>query len=146
MYFYISIPFPTGSYLDDEGLAHAAISVELYLPWNDTWIDLDFLPAMTHNGTVFHMTDTHIMSLAVAGFSNRLSLLGGMIMDWNTDIELITDRVCKLTFNFGKHSYFWDACVHLVMGKCGGPQKRLITGACDGAIPNLFLKRFLALK
>ena len=47
----------------DEQLV-AVPSVEVYLPWNDTWYSLPELPTLTDDrGRKWNMTDTHLMTL-----------------------------------------------------------------------------------
>ena len=94
-------------------------SVELYLPWNDTWINLPTLPDIKQHGTVLPVTDTLIMSLAIAGGSNSLHLVGGVHQDWNTGATSMTNNVWRLFFHIGNHSYYWDDHYTHDMGKCG---------------------------
>ena len=60
---YIAAYLTIGLY-SDKRLPYPINSVEMYLPWNDTWGDLPTLPNWTGaDGTVHQMTNTHIMSL-----------------------------------------------------------------------------------
>ena len=86
------------------------------MPWNDTWIDLPALPDIAYpDGTVYPMTDTHIMAL---GGGNRLHLVGGENTEWNTGAGRVTRKVWQLQFNRGNHSYQWTDQYDSDMGKC----------------------------
>ena len=84
-------------------------SVELYIPWNDTWIDLPPLPDITDDdGTpLCKMSFTKLMNMDRSGHTNTLLLLGGENMDWNTYLEATSRSVWRLLFNKGNHSYYW---------------------------------------
>ena len=90
------------------------------MTWNDTWIDLPTLPDFTyHDGTVWPMTDTLLMSLDTAGSVNSLHLVGGENRDWSTGVQTVTWKVWELQFNRGKPHYHWDDGLDHEMGKCG---------------------------
>ena len=108
-------------------------SVELYLPWNDTWIDLPTLPQWKEfdvkndaewnhdadvDGWEEEMTVTQIMSLANAGRRNILYLLGGANI--RTYRKKMTNKVWWLAFNTGNHSYYWYYSAYHAMGKFVG--------------------------
>ena len=105
-------------YLDEHG-SHPTTSVELYLPWTNTWIDLPPLPHITAHGTMYNITDTLIMSLATAGGGNTLHLVGGQNSDWSTGEERVTRKVWQLRFSSDTHSYHWTDVLDSKMGKCG---------------------------
>jgi hypothetical protein len=96
--------------------------VELYLPWNDTWIDLPPLPDLTFDGNKFKMSDTNIMSLRLTEDKNILYLLGGSNMDMSRFDERTTSKVWVLEFIMDNHTYCWsqndpelgkyDICLH----------------------------------
>ena len=108
----------TGLYVDGHD-RHTTNSVELYLPWNDSWIDLPDLPDFAHDGAVVPMTDTHIMSLAISGDANHLHLVGGQHSDWSTSVERMTGQVWRLEFDQDKHRYYWDGRLDRDMGRFG---------------------------
>ena len=107
--------------MDDAGVYHSVNSVELYLPWNNTWVFLPQLPQFTNgDGSVISMTDTHIMSLDLINGAFSLYLIGGSHLDYNTDVETVSDRVWRLVFNTTNHGYYWYHDTHLPdMGKLG---------------------------
>ena len=111
-----------GLYIDGDG-RHSTGSVELYLPWSDSWIPLPELPHFTwSDGTVLPMTDTHIMSLALTDSAYSLRLVGGGNYDWNTVVERVTSKVWQLCYNLANHTHYWDNngvygvwCSHVVI-------------------------------
>ena len=98
-------------------------SVELYLPWNDTWIGLPTLPELTDvDGIVYNMTHTLIMSLAISGNAYSLHLLGGNNVDFNNPDEesfTYTNNVWQLMRNDGNNTYYWAQGHELNMGNGG---------------------------
>ena len=77
--------------------------VEVYLPWNDTWIKLPLLPDLGEGGG--RIARTQIMSIP-DGFL-ALYLLGGGSMDkhggaWNDNA-----RVWHLQWDYSSHNYSW---------------------------------------
>ena len=87
----------TGAYMDDRGTRHPVSGVELYIPWNNTWVPLPTLPDWADDdGSVYHMTDTHIMPMSVAGVCNSLYLVGGTSMDWSTMVFYMTKTVLAM--------------------------------------------------
>ena len=102
-------------------------SVEVYLPWNDTWMDLPNLPTWTvEDGTAYQATLTHIMSLATTGDTNKLHLIGGACMDWNTQAEGIVGTVWRQAFNSRNETFFWEQRFDPETGKCGVYSSHLI--------------------
>ena len=100
---------PTGSYLDDDNVPHSALTVELYLPWSDSWIDLPDLPNWEYeDGTVVQMTDTNIVSLPISSDTHSVALLGGEHVDWDTGEESMNPNVWELVFNNENKTYTWD--------------------------------------
>ena len=93
----------TGVYFDDGGALKSVHSVEVYIPWNNTWLDLPPLPDLGDGGD--RMDRTRIMFLTGGGF--RLHLLGGTRTDWNTGEDSITRRVWKLEWDRGSQTYCW---------------------------------------
>ena len=81
--------------------------MELYLPWNDTWMDLPLLPNFTNDkGAVLKMSSPLLIFLPLAGHSYSLNLLGGASYDQD-NLETMTDLVWHLKFHRGNHTYFW---------------------------------------
>ena len=108
----------TGAYMDDKGTMHPVSSAELYIPWNNTWVPLPTLPDMTDDdGSVYHMTNTHIMTMTVAGDGNRLYLVGSESMDLSTLTVHITKTVWELMFNRTSHGHYWDSSTTQAMGE-----------------------------
>ena len=71
----MTVELSKGSHYDAENVLHTTNSVELYLPWNDIWIDLPNLPHWEDPNGNYSMTETLIMSLQIAGDLNSLHLL-----------------------------------------------------------------------
>ena len=105
--------------MDGDGY-HPTNSVELYLPWNNTWVSLHDLPDFpADDGAVVNMTNTLIMSVDITGAGNTLHLMGGEHTDWSTGVTRITSKVWRLRFNTDTHSYHWKDEIDSNMGKCG---------------------------
>jgi hypothetical protein len=85
---------------------HPVNSVELYIPWNDTWIDLPHLPDIKFDNdeTDYKMSQTVIMT----DDTNQIKLLGGQHMNWDTDFERVSSCVWRLIFSHNNHSYYWS--------------------------------------
>ena len=94
----------TGVYLDDGGVYHPVHSVEVYIPWNDAWLDLPPLPDMEEDDGRMDMTA--IMHLANSG-GTSLYLLGGTSTDWTIFETNITKTVWRLQWDRGSHTYSW---------------------------------------
>ena len=89
---------------------HPINSVELYLPWNDTWRELPPLPNFTNTGVEYKMNFSPLMSLSLTDdeVSNDLLLLGGSNIDMSTEMETCTTKVWVLTFIMDNHTYLWS--------------------------------------
>jgi hypothetical protein len=84
------------------GLRHTP-SVEVYIPWNDTWAPLPDLPMFTApGGTELRMVNTQIFPLQQEG-SMSLYILGGSGDDWTTSA---TGKVWSLKWSPGTQ-YSW---------------------------------------
>ena len=90
--------------MDDRGAFHFVHSVEVYLPWNNTWLDLPPLPELSDGGGRMDMT--RIMSLTDSGGS-YLYLLGGSSSDRNTGFTTDTGTVWRLLWDRGSRTYSW---------------------------------------
>ena len=98
----------SGFYKDTDGAAHPATSVEVYLPWTDTWEGLGDMPVWHEGGSERKMDQAGMIFLPSEA---ELILLGGLSMDWNTGVDYLTKKVFELTWNSSSHSYYWH---------CGG--------------------------
>jgi hypothetical protein len=101
----------TGLY--QNGVDHPVHSAEVYLPWNDTWVELPDLPSFRDpkTGTYKNISQTRILSL-----SNVVHLIGGIAIDWKTNSEKISNLVWRLKFNSVNQSFFWTNDVDQPMG------------------------------
>ena len=83
--------------------------MEVYLPWNNTWLELPALPFIDPG---HRMTDTRIISLTSQGSGvPRLYLLGGNY--YLSPLEIITtDKVWELVWNGKTNSYNWISQKH----------------------------------
>ena len=92
------------------GSIHPTSSVEVYLPWNDTWIELPQLPGwqVPPKWTVKRMDLTRLMSLTSRAQGTQLFLLGGSHTEWNAGKGLVTKEVSQLRWNSGSRNYSWD--------------------------------------
>ena len=69
-------------------------TVEVYLPWSNTWFNLPTLPTFTDDdGAQYNITDAHIFSMLTTGGFYKLYLVGGEKMmspvffpDWSKDL------------------------------------------------------------
>ena len=105
---------------DKAGAIQDVLSVEVYLPWNNTWLELPTLPAWTNDaGTVRKITLTQILSLTMSSGST-VCLLGGEHADLDTYVGTHTPHVWMLSYHRGNHTYYWDHHTALApdMGKC----------------------------
>ena len=103
-------------------MIHPTPSVELYVPWNNTWVELPALPTFTDDdGTLYNMTDAHILSMPLNGLST-LYIVGGADWDHDRDVLTNTAAVWKLVYDAGHHGYYWYNDAHMTpdMGKCVG--------------------------
>ena len=106
-------------YRDESGVPHPTPSVELYIPWNNTWVFLPSLPSFTYweplvadqEFSAFrphqvNMTVTHLFSLNIRG-GNMLYLLGGSAYDWASPTQKHTSDVWRLEYNQTSRGYYW---------------------------------------
>jgi hypothetical protein len=108
----ISVYLISGMYSDGHA-RHPTNSVELYLPWSDSWIPLPPLPNIVlDDGTALPMTDTLIMSLAATLDTNSLHVMGGANTNWNTGMGQVTSEVWQLHYNSANHTHYWDYSIH----------------------------------
>ena len=91
-------------------MLHPISSVELYLPWNDTWLELPPLPG---DGQGQRITDTHIFSLNANG-GLGLNLLGG-VLSLSSGGEVYTNHVWQLMWT--NSSYYWTDELFPPMGE-----------------------------
>jgi len=99
-----------GVFLDKAGAFQDVLSVEVYLPWNNTWLELPTLPTTTlADGSVLNMTFTQIFSLTMGSAGgSTLCLLGGEHADLDRDVGTFTPHVWRLSYHSGNHTYYWD--------------------------------------
>ena len=100
-FFTVSHP---GVYLVDGGVHHPVHCVEVYIPWNDTWLNLPPLPDMEDEDG--RMDRTAIMYLHNSGGSS-LYLLGGTSTDWTIFETNITKTVWRLQWDSRSQTYSW---------------------------------------
>ena len=93
-------------YRDNDGVHHQVTSVEVYLPWNDTWVGLADLPVWQHEGSEIKMNEAGMIYLISTG---GLFLLGGISGDGNTGRSYAAKKVYDLAWNHSYHSYYWDS-------------------------------------
>ena len=114
--------------------------MELYVPWNDTWIYLPDLPKI--EGPVgkeeeLIMSKTHIVSIADSDRGSALLLLGGTFVNRKTISKERTSRkVWRLLGDERSHSYSWTDQFDTEMGTVFGE------GSRAAAVPNTFLSSF----
>ena len=90
--------------MDDIGTFHSVQSVEVYIPWNNTWLDLPSLPDLSDEGD--RMDLTSILSLTDSAGS-FLYLLGGSSNDWDSGECRETGTVWRLEWDRGSRTYSW---------------------------------------
>ena len=99
---------------------HPATRVELYIPWNDTWIYLPDLPKKEDQvkNEELIMSKTHIVSIAENERGSALLLLGGTFVNRKTMSEEIPSRgVWRLLWDKTSHSYSWTDQFDTKMGE-----------------------------
>ena len=79
-------------------------SVEVYIPWNNTWIDLPPLPDLGDG--YGRMDHTRIMFLPDSG-GTHLYLLGGRSTDWNKGDAKVIGTVWRLVWDKSSLTYSW---------------------------------------
>ena len=102
MLLYSTTPLYTPGFYLEEGVLHPISSVEVYLPWNNTWLELPSLPYMDPGR---RMEFTRIFSLNLEGVP-RLHLLGGDYAHSSGGITL-SSTVWGLLWNYTNNSYYW---------------------------------------
>ena len=108
-----------------DGVVHPTSSVEVYLPWNDTWLELPPLPVLPPG---HRMTESRIFSLNRGGIL-KLLLLGG---DYNlgsgasTGGGEYTRSVWRLEWRNSNSSYYWTDELVPALGElhCSHPTTR----------------------
>ena len=90
--------------MDDRGAFHSVQSVEVYIPWNNTWLDLPALPDLSDEGG--RMDLTRILSLTDSAGS-FLYLLGGSSNNWDSGECRETGTVWRLEWDRGSCTYSW---------------------------------------
>ena len=103
----------TGEYKNGGGL-HSVNSVEVYIPWNDTWLNLPPLPDLGDEAG--RMEQTRIMYMDDSGGSH-LYLLGGSRTDWNTGKTKVTRTVWRLMWHSGSQTYTWIDSYYTALGR-----------------------------
>ena len=104
-------------YVGKGRLVHSVSSVEVYIPWNDTWMDLPQLPDF--GGGQGRMDKTRIMSLPglAGGGEPGLYLLGGSSSNWSRGEETDTNQVWRLMWDHGSHTYSWTDTYQQELGR-----------------------------
>ena len=87
--------------------------MEVYIPWNNTWLDLPPLPDLGDGGS--RMDETRIMSLPASGGS-YLYLVGGSSTDWNIGETTYTRTVWRLVWDIGSQTYSWTNSIDPALG------------------------------
>ena len=92
-------------------------SVEVYIPWNDTWLDLPLLP---DQGVVQfgRMSSTNMMYLLESGGGGSyLYLLGGSSNAWSIGEASSTSEVWRLMWDSNSQTYSWTSTVAPELGE-----------------------------
>ena len=79
--------------------------MEVYIPWNNTWLDLPPLPDLGDGGG--RMEKTRIMSMTDSSNGLALYLLGASRTEMNTGWTTSTDIVWTLVWDMGSKTYSW---------------------------------------
>ena len=90
-------------------------SVEVYIPWNNTWLDLPALPYMEDGN--HRMDETRIMYITDDSGGSFLYLLGGSSTDWNTEEGIFTGTVWTLSWDHGSQTYSWKSSLDPALGR-----------------------------
>ena len=93
--------------------------MEVYIPWNNTWLDLPPLPDLV-DGDSWPMDETRIMFIEREAGS-FLYLLGGSNHHWNTESEKTIGRVWRLQWDKGFQNYSWTTFGNQALGRYLGP-------------------------
>ena len=84
--------------------------MEVYIPWNNTWLDLPLLPDLGDGGGRMERTRIMYMTDTSAGFN--LYLLGASRTDLNTGWIISTNTVWTLMWDMGSKTYSWTHGPH----------------------------------
>ena len=104
-------------YEDDAELYHYTRTVEVYLPWSDTWFNLPTLPTFSDvDGTQYNITAAQIFSILTSN-SYQVYLMGGVNYDINRSVVKPTKQVYRLEYNGTFHYWNHDSAIVPDMGK-----------------------------
>ena len=92
-------------YEDGAGVVHNIRSVEVYLPWSDTWFNLPTLPTFTDDGVQYNITNAQIFNILLKNGGYKLFLVGGMDYDIEGEALMTTKHIYHLHYN---GSYHWN--------------------------------------
>ena len=92
-------------------MLHPTPTVEVYIPWNQTWVSLPPLPTLDQGD----MWSTRIISMLSGGL-NTLYLVGGEHYDPNTGVATLTGQVWTLRHNSSGYYWYSDSDVYPDMG------------------------------
>ena len=90
--------------------------MEVYIPWNNTWLDLPPLPDLGDGGGRMDRTSIIFMTGSGGGRSS-LHLLGGSRTDWNIGRATYTGTVWRLLWDDGSQTYSWTDSYDPPLGK-----------------------------
>ena len=79
--------------------------MEVYIPWNNTWLDLPLLPDLGEGDGRMDRTRILYTTDSAGGF--YLSLLGGSSTRWNTAEYTSVNNVWTLLWDKGSKTYSW---------------------------------------
>ena len=92
--------------------------MELYVPWNDTWIYLPDLPRIEVEKEELVLSKTHIVSIAENDRGSALLLLGGTFVNRKTmSEEKPSQGVWRLLWDRTSRSYSWTDQLDTKMGE-----------------------------
>ena len=80
-------------------------SVEVYLPWNNTWLELPPLPVLPYQHQEYRMDETRIFSINRMGSLNLYLLGGTSVVD--SGGGLFSRSVWRLEWLTSNNSYHW---------------------------------------
>ena len=107
----------SGVYMDNDRAVHPVTSVEVYLPWNDTWVGLADMPDGEQEGLKMKINQAGMIYSLSTG---HLFLLGGQYTDYNADKEYDLKTVFDLALNSSSHNYYWQTDGNPDLGKWRG--------------------------
>ena len=96
-----------GYYWDPSDVTIVLSSAELYIPWNNTWVDLPTLPVFRDHDVTLQITNPGMMWLHKPYYG--LYLLGGCSYDLPTGMETCTTDVWNLMPTEDKLSHYWTS-------------------------------------